>query len=50
MLRSTFSNQSWAAICDYRGKCNAFYGNDYSRVDAGAAEVRRDHLSTARDP
>jgi hypothetical protein len=48
--RSTFANQSWAAIGDYRGKGNAFDGNDYSRVDAGAAEVRRDHLSTARDP
>ena len=48
--RSTFANQSWAAIGDYRGNGNAFDGNDFSGVDAGAAEVRRDHLSTARDP
>lgn len=48
--RSTFANQSWAAIGDYRGNGNAFDGNDFSGVDAGAAEVRHDHLSTARDP
>ena len=33
--RSTFANQSWAAIGDYRGNGNAFDGNDYSGVDAG---------------
>ena len=27
--RSTFANQTWGAIGDYRGKENAFYGNDY---------------------
>ena len=48
--QSTFANQSWAAIGDYRGNGNAFEGNDYRGVDAGAAQVRRDHLSTARDP
>ena len=48
--RSTFANQSWAAIGDYRGNGNAFDGNDFSGVDAGAAEVRRDHLSTAQGP
>jgi hypothetical protein len=48
--RSAFANQSWAAIGDYRGNGNAFDANDYSRVDASAADIRRDHLSTARDP
>jgi hypothetical protein len=48
--RSTFANQSWAAIGDYRGNGNAFEANDYSGVDPGAATVRHDHLSTARDP
>jgi hypothetical protein len=48
--RSTFANQSWAAIGDYRGDGNAFEANDYSGLDPGAATVRRDHLSTARDP
>jgi hypothetical protein len=48
--RSTFTNQSWAAIGDYRGDGNVFAANDYSGVDPGAATVRRDHLSTARDP
>ena len=48
--RSTFANQSWAAIGDYRGNGNAFDANDYSGVDPGAATIRRDHLSTARHP
>jgi hypothetical protein len=46
--RSTFANQSWAAIGDYRGNGNAYDSNDFSGVDAGAATIRHDHLSSAR--
>ena len=42
--RSSFANQTWGAIGDYRGKENATYGNDY-----GGAAVRHDHLSSARE-
>ena len=42
--RSSFANQTWGAIGDYRGKENATYGNDY-----GGAPVRHDHLSSARE-
>ena len=42
--RSSFANQTWGAIGDYRGKENAIYGNDY-----GGAPVRHDHLSSARE-
>jgi hypothetical protein len=44
--RSTFANQTWAAIGDYRGVDNAYYANDYDGIDAGAEPVRRDHLSS----
>jgi hypothetical protein len=42
--RSSFANQTWAAVGDYRGMGNAIYGNDY-----GGAAVRHDHLSSARE-
>ena len=45
--RSSFANQTWAAIGEYRGNANAIYGNRYG---AGAKPVRHDHLSSARDP
>ena len=46
---SSFANQSWAAIGDYRGSRNAYHGNDYEGIDAGAEAVRTDHLSSARE-
>jgi hypothetical protein len=42
--RSTFVNQSWAAIGDYRGVKNSYYGNDYRGIDPGADKVTTDHL------
>jgi hypothetical protein len=41
---STFANQSWAAIGDYRGEGNAYHSNHYGE---GVTPVRHDHLSTA---
>jgi hypothetical protein len=46
---TSFANQSWGAIGDYRGNGNAESANDFSGIDAGAQPVRHDHLSTARD-
>jgi hypothetical protein len=46
---STFVNQSWGAIGDYRGIDNAAYANDYGGIDSGAVAVRHDHLSTFRE-
>jgi hypothetical protein len=45
--RSSFANQSWAAIGDYRGNGNAYGSNDYDGVDAGVPAVRHDHISSA---
>jgi exopolysaccharide biosynthesis polyprenyl glycosylphosphotransferase len=45
--RSTFANQSWAAIGDYRGVGNAFYDNDYRRIKPGAAAIAHGHLGAA---
>jgi hypothetical protein len=42
--RSTFVNQSWAAIGDYRGNGNAYDSNGYGE---GVTPVRHDHLSEA---
>lgn len=47
--RSTFLNQAWGAIGDYRGEGNAAYANDYAGIEAGAAAVRHDHLNTFRE-
>ena len=45
--RSSFANQSWAAIGDYRGDGNAYGANDYAGLDAGVPPVRHDHISSA---
>jgi exopolysaccharide biosynthesis polyprenyl glycosylphosphotransferase len=37
--RSTFAHQQWAAIGDYRGIGNAYYGNDYRRIRPGASAI-----------
>lgn len=47
--RSTFANQRWAAIGDYRGNENAYYGNDYSGIADGAADVTDEHLGSVRE-
>ena len=44
--RTTFANQRWAAIGDYRGVDNAYYGNTYDAIAPGAAEVTEEHLSS----
>ena len=43
--RSTFVNQRWAAIGDYRGNKNTYYGNDYAGIAGGAAEISDEHVS-----
>ena len=45
--RSTFVGQRWAAIADYEGVDNAYYGNDYRAIARGAVAVTRDHIRTA---
>jgi hypothetical protein len=44
---STFSNQCWAAIGNYKGADNLYdtSGNVYSRIGAGAVPVTSDHYS-----
>lgn len=44
---STFANQSWAAIGDYRGIGNTYDANDYRAIDEGAQPIRHDHLNSA---
>lgn len=44
---STFTGQRWAAIADYRGNGNAFYGNDYRGIAQGAVAVTQAHIRTA---
>ena len=46
---STFVGQQWAAIGDYEGVDNAYYGNDYGGIAAGAVAVTRDHIRKAPD-
>ncbi len=41
--RSSFANQSWAAIGDYRGDGNVYGSNRYD----GVTPVRHDHISSA---
>ena len=43
--RSTFVNQRWAAIGDYQGIGNTYYGNDYEGISRDAAEVSDEHVS-----
>jgi hypothetical protein len=47
--QSSFANQSWAAIGDYRGNGNAYGSNDYEGVAAGVPRVRHDHISSASE-
>jgi hypothetical protein len=47
--RSTFANQRWAAIGDYRGIDNAYYGNNYDAIAPGADDVTEEHLSSFAD-
>jgi hypothetical protein len=46
--RSTFVNQRWAAIGDYRGIDNAYYENDYGSIAPGAHGVTDKHLNSFR--
>jgi len=45
--RSSFANQTWAAIGDYQGDGNTYESNDYTGVDASASPVRHDHIRSA---
>jgi hypothetical protein len=47
--RSTFVNQQWGAIGDYRGNGNTYHGNDFRGIDPGAEAVRHDHLGSIRE-
>lgn len=47
--RSTFVNQRWAAVGDYRGNENDYYDNDYRRIDGDADGVTDEHLSSFRE-
>lgn len=47
--RTTFVSQRWAAIGNYRGIGNAFYGNDYDGIASGADEVTEEHPSSFRN-
>jgi len=47
--RSTFVNQEWAGIGDYRGDGNRQYANDFRGIDGGAKAVRHDHLGSIRE-
>ena len=47
--RSTFVNQSWAAIGDHRGIGNAYYENDYRRIRPGASAVAHGRLGGGPD-
>jgi hypothetical protein len=44
--RNTFVNQRWAAIGDYRGIDNTYYGNDYDAIAPAADDVTREHLNS----
>jgi hypothetical protein len=45
--RSTFVDQRWAAIGDYRGVENVYPGNDYGGIDPGAVDVTDQHIGLA---
>ena len=47
--RSTFADQSWAGIADYRGNENRYYANDFRGIDREAEAVRHDHLGSIRE-
>jgi hypothetical protein len=44
---TTFVGQRWAAIGDYKGVGNTYYGNDYRQIAPGARPVRTTHIRTA---
>jgi hypothetical protein len=44
---STFVGERWAAIADYEGVDNAYYGNDYSAIAKGAVALTHKHIRTA---
>ena len=46
---SSFAGQRFAAVGDYRGRDNAIHDNDYRGIAAGAEQVSRRHLSSARE-
>lgn len=46
--RSTFVDQKWGGIGDYRGRHNRLYGNDFRGINAAAQAIRHDQLSSAR--
>jgi hypothetical protein len=47
--QSTFVNQRWAAIGDYRGIDNAYYGNNYGAIAPGADDVTDQHPNSFGD-
>lgn len=44
---SVFVGQSWAGIGDHLGVSNAYSGNDFSRIDAGASTTTTAHINTS---
>jgi exopolysaccharide biosynthesis polyprenyl glycosylphosphotransferase len=42
--RSTFANQSWAAIGDHQGVGNKYYENDYRHIRPGASAISHGRL------
>jgi hypothetical protein len=45
---STFVGQQWAAIGDYRGVDNTYFGNNYRGIAASAVAVTRENIRTAQ--
>jgi hypothetical protein len=45
--RTSFAYQQLAAIGDYQGVGNAYYGNDYHAILPGAVRVTNSHISAA---
>lgn len=43
---NVFVGQSWAGIGDHLGVANAYSGNDFSRLDAGASPTTTAHINT----
>lgn len=43
----TFVGQRWAAIGDYEGVGNSYFGNDYRGIRPGAVPISREHIRTA---
>ena len=45
--RSTFAYQQLAAIGDFQGVGNSYYGNNYSAIRPAPAQVTTDHINVA---